>query len=71
MAFSAGIIEQHVRRLRRYASILTGSKQIGDALILACLEHLAPDSEKLRLDFSQVDLFRKFHDIAADVEYSF
>lgn len=71
MAFSANLMEQHVRHLRRYASILTGSKQIGDALILACLEHLAPDSEKLRLDFSQVDLFRKFHDIAADVDYTF
>lgn len=71
MAFSAGAIEQHVRRLRRYASILTGSKQMGDGLILVCLEHLAPEAKKLRLDFSQVDLFRKFHDIIAGVDYSF
>ena len=71
MASSAGVIEQHVRRLRRYASILTGSKQTGDALILACLEHLEPNSKKLRLDFGVVDLFRNFHEIVVDVDYSF
>jgi CheY-like chemotaxis protein len=71
MACSAGVIEQHVRRLRRYASILTGSKETGDTLILASLEHLAPDSGELRLDFSRVDLFRKFHDVIAEVDYSF
>jgi CheY-like chemotaxis protein len=71
MACSAGMIEQHVRRLRRYASILTGSKQMGDTLILASLEHLAPNSADLRLDFSRIDLFRKFHDIIAEVDYSF
>ena len=71
MAFSADSMEQHVRHLRRYASILTGSKQAGDRLILACLQRLGTSSEDLRLDFSRVDLFRKFHDVVADIDYSF
>jgi CheY-like chemotaxis protein len=71
MAFSGDLMERHVRHLRRYASILTGSKQVGDALILTCLERLDTSSAEVRLDFSRVDLFRKFHDVVADVDYSF
>jgi CheY-like chemotaxis protein/DNA-directed RNA polymerase specialized sigma24 family protein len=71
MGFSSDLIEQHVRHLRRYASILTGSKQAGDTLILACLERLGASSADLRLDFSRVDLFRKFHEVVADLDYSF
>ena len=71
MALSGDLMEQHVRHLRRYASILTGSKQVGDTLILACLERLGASCAELRLDFSRVDLFRKFHDVVADLDYSF
>jgi CheY-like chemotaxis protein/DNA-directed RNA polymerase specialized sigma24 family protein len=71
MAFSGDLMEQHVRHLRRYASILTGSKQLGDTLILTCLERLDTNSAEVRLGFSRVDLFRKFHDVVADVDYSF
>lgn len=71
MAFGAAVMEQHVRRLRRYASILTGSKETGDTLILTCLEDLAPGPEALRLDFGRVDLFRNFHDTIAKRDYAF
>jgi CheY-like chemotaxis protein len=71
MAIAAGLMEQHVRRLRRYASILTGSKKMGDMLILVCLEHLAPSPGELRLGFSRVDLFRKFHDVITEHDYAF
>jgi CheY-like chemotaxis protein/DNA-directed RNA polymerase specialized sigma24 family protein len=69
--FSGDLMEQHVRHLRRYASILTGSKQVGDGLILTCLERLGTGSAEMRLNFSRVDLFRTFHDVVADVDYSF
>ncbi len=71
MALGVAVMEQHLRRLRRYASILTGSKETADRLILNCLEDLAPHPGPLRLDFGRVDLFRKFHDTIAEREYSF
>ncbi len=71
MAFGAIVMEQHVRHLRRYASILTGSKETADTLILRCLQDLAPSADGLRLDFGRVDLFRKFHDTIANRDHSF
>lgn len=71
MAFSAVLIEQHVRHLRRYASILTGSKETGDKLILACLLGLSATSERLRPGFGRLDLFCAFHGVVSEVEYAF
>lgn len=70
MVSSAVNLEQHVRHLRRYASMLTGSKETGDALILACLEEVAETGDHLRPGFGLVELFRRFQDLTGRVGYA-
>lgn len=71
MVASAQVLERNLRALRRYASILTGSKATGDELILMCLERIAETEEHKEPGFDRVDLFRHFHDVVSDVGYCY
>ncbi|WP_440959685.1 response regulator [Oceanicaulis sp. LC35] len=55
-------IRAHIPYLRRYARILTGSQQSGDAHVRACLEAAVEGNEELGKDLPpQVALFQLFH----------
>ena len=55
-------IRAHIPYLRRYARILTGSQQSGDAHVRACLEAAVEGNEELGHDLPpQVALFQLFH----------
>ena len=55
-------IRSHIPYLRRYARILTGSQQSGDAHVRACLEAAVEGNEELGQDLPpHVALFQLFH----------
>lgn len=60
----AGLIQENLPYLRRYARALTGSQSSGDTYALATLEALASDQQALAPDLApKTALFRAFHAI--------
>lgn len=54
--------------LRRYASMLTGSRELGDQQLALCLELVVAEPERLRGDDLLVELFQAFHVVSSAID---
>lgn len=62
MTFSAATM-QHLPDLRRYAFAMTGSTNMGDRYVAACLQAIRAAPDLLVDDDPRTGLFRLFHDV--------
>lgn len=62
MTFAVAAL-QHLPDLRRYAFVMTGSKEMGDRYVAACLQAIRAAPDLLVDDDPRIGLFRLFHEV--------